>query len=306
MKSWSASAPANIALIKYMGKSDAANRPTNGSLSFTLDNLISEVTITEAAQTSGVGRNNLELSAKGREKFLNHFEFLKKHWGLSGHYEIASGNSFPSDCGLASSASSFAALTKATYALAKERGSQNTDLSLEGLALLSRQGSGSSCRSFFSPWALWQGDSVRGLKMPGADWVHHVVVVSRSVKTVSSSEAHQRVRTSLNFSGRVQRADQRLEALIRFLENEQWQEIVEICWQEFWDMHALFETSAPPFGYLSAKSLEVLEWARREFSNFGDGPIVTMDAGPNVHFLFRSDQRESELRLKEAFGHAVL
>lgn len=35
-----ASAPSNIALIKYMGKTDAvSNKPTNVSISYTLDEL---------------------------------------------------------------------------------------------------------------------------------------------------------------------------------------------------------------------------------------------------------------------------
>jgi diphosphomevalonate decarboxylase len=306
MRAWSASAPSNIALIKYMGKSGDANRPTNGSLSFTLEHLTSEVQISEASSTRWVPLTDLKLSEIGQSKFLRHFEFLKRHWGIDGNYQIASGNSFPSDCGLASSASSFAALTKATYGLAKERGQYNVDLSLEALAMLSRQGSGSSCRSFFSPWALWQGDIVRGLSLPSEGWIHHVAVVSRTAKQVSSSDAHVRVRTSKNFEGRPRRAEERLQALVNFLTDQQWQEIVEICWQEFWDMHSLFETSSPPFGYLNEGSLRVLEWARSEFLNQGDGPIVTMDAGPNVHFLFRPDQKESVQRLKGQFGDMVL
>ncbi|MFI4963246.1 MAG: diphosphomevalonate decarboxylase, partial [Legionellales bacterium] len=41
---WLARAPANIALIKYMGKKDGnSNLPDNASLSFTLNNLLSTV-----------------------------------------------------------------------------------------------------------------------------------------------------------------------------------------------------------------------------------------------------------------------
>ena len=43
---WFAEAPSNIALIKYMGK-DTGNIPSNSSLSFTLDKLISRVEISE-------------------------------------------------------------------------------------------------------------------------------------------------------------------------------------------------------------------------------------------------------------------
>lgn len=40
---WLAHAPANIALIKYMGKKDNANTPDNPSLSYTLNELKSTV-----------------------------------------------------------------------------------------------------------------------------------------------------------------------------------------------------------------------------------------------------------------------
>lgn len=52
---------------------------------------------------------------KGQEKFLKFFALLKKEFKLSGFYQIESTNNFPSDCGLASSASSFAALTQCAH-----------------------------------------------------------------------------------------------------------------------------------------------------------------------------------------------
>jgi len=130
------SAPSNIALIKYMGKTDSTNnRPTNSSLSFTLDNLRTFVEITpldsERDQWEALAGEDLlpvELSEKGRARFLAHFAFLKLEWGLEGHYQIRSASNFPSDCGLASSASSFAALTLATARLAEEKGREVPDV----------------------------------------------------------------------------------------------------------------------------------------------------------------------------------
>ena len=55
-------------------------------------------------------------------------------------------------------------------------------------------------------------------------------------------------------------------------------------------MHALFETSQPPFGYINGKSVDLLQIARTFWQAQNDGPLVTMDAGPNVHFLWRPDQ----------------
>ena len=55
-------------------------------------------------------------------------------------------------------------------------------------------------------------------------------------------------------------------------------------------MHRLFETSTPAFSYMTEGSKEVLNYCEQQFKKFQDGPIVTMDAGANVHLLFRPDQ----------------
>ena len=58
-------------------------------------------------------------------------------------------------------------------------------------------------------------------------------------------------------------------------------------------MHALFETSNPAFGYMRSGSLDVLNFVREQvWGKLGDGPLVTMDAGANVHLLYREDQAD--------------
>ena len=119
---------------------------------------------------------------------------------------------------------------------------------------------------------------------------HACVIVEDAVKTVSSSEAHVRVTTSALYRGRPERATERLETLTHALRVGDWHQAYEICWAEFWDMHALFETSRPSFGYMTAETFRVLARMREAWTREGDGPLVTMDAGPNVHLLLRPDQ----------------
>jgi diphosphomevalonate decarboxylase len=308
-ESWRAQAPSNIALIKYMGKKpDEFNRPLNASLSWTLPHLVSTVEITQARNgISWQPLGDARFSAAAQNKFLAHFAFLKDHWRIAGEFCIASGNEFPSDCGLASSASSFAALTLATYKLALSQGLPQ--LEQNELAALSRRGSGSSCRSFFPHFALWQGETVEPLEIAGVDLHHRVVIVSQAVKKVSSSEAHRRVLTSALFAGRAFRAEMRLEQLIQALRAGVWSDAFDLCWAEFCDMHALFETSAPPFGYITDGTVRVLRAVREQFALSGDGPLVTLDAGPNVHCLFRSReqmQRYKPLLLKAGGPDAII
>jgi mevalonate pyrophosphate decarboxylase len=360
--------PSNIALIKYMGKSDQnQNLATNGSYSLTLPYLKTRVRCTALfegtedvwSSLEGEGLLPLVLTQKGQERFLKFWKELKTFFGIEGFFLIQSANTFPSDCGIASSSSSFAALTFAAYLTkmmepqrqgaqykdthnqrahdqdahnhgASNQGTCNQDsqgtqwlssLSLSVtfrgvetpplwgvsteesqnqilllLAQLSRRGSGSSCRSFFSKGAYWKQDCVEQKVLPLFQQCDHVVVlVEDSKKQVSSSQAHERVRKSLLFEGRAVRAEQRLESLLR--EDLTWAELFELCWAEFWDMHVLFETASPPFGYMTEKSLAVLNFVRTFWLELGRGPIVTMDAGANIHFIFHQDQKEEKKQI---------
>lgn len=305
-KKWMARASSNIALIKYMGKLDTAtgesgNKPTNSSLSYTLPHLSSFVVLEPSSLKAvdswapltsheGLRFEALELSEKGRTRFLDHLANVKSMFGVRDSFLVRSVNDFPSDCGLASSASSFAALTMAAVEACADI-SGKARPSVYEAAEISRRGSGSSCRSFFAPWSQWGAEGAREVSdLPQTDLVHQVVVVNDSVKAVSSSLAHRRVATSDLFRGRPERAEERVHDFTRALRDNQWAQAFEIAWAEFWDMHALFETSRPSFGYMTAGSLDVLRTVRSAtWDEKGDGPLVTMDAGPNVHLLYRND-----------------
>lgn len=309
-----ASAPSNIALIKYMGKiSTLGNQPTNSSLSWTIEDLRSFVRVTlkedlkedQWRPLEGAQFAPLEMSEKSIERFLKHFQSLKAKFGIQQNFLIESANNFPSDCGLASSASSFAALT---LAATEAFGRLNDDvryLSTLEKAELSRLGSGSSCRSFFGPWSLWFSEGVRPLEFPIHHLLHQVLVVENDKKQVSSSEAHKRVVSSELFKGRPERAEIRLAELMQALSNiekpESWRRAYEIVWDEFWDMHRLFETSQPPFKYMLPKTMEALNYLSELWKREGDGPLVTMDAGANIHLLYRPDQSELRERLRDHF-----
>lgn len=299
---WWAEAGANIALIKYMGKTEG-NVPTNASLSYLLPHLKSEVEIlpgSSADRWESLGGFKLE----GREidKFMGFFSRLKEVMDLRGYYIVRSRNSFPKGTGLASSASSFAALTMAAGEVARSQNGRAW--SQEALAQISRLGSGSSCRSFFGPWAVWDKESVRPAALAVENLVHQAIVLEEAKKEVSSSEAHQRVQTSLNFEGRVDRAETRLRILTEALSSGEWETAFRVTWAEFWDMHSLFETSARPFGYMTPQSCELLQELMGVWRTKGDGPLVTMDAGPNIHLLYREDQIEMAQQLRrDIFSH---
>jgi len=297
---WLGTKPSNIALIKYMGKRDIAfNKPSNASFSWTLPHLKTQVTLTisdKPLDTWSPLQTDFpfEMSSTGLQKYLNHLNRIKELFSVKKFFEVKSGNNFPADCGIASSASSFAALTEAACAACAEiSGEEN--LSLLDQAKLSALGSGSSCRSFLPNWVCWDGEEIRPVSTAYDELLHMVVIVASGAKKISSSQAHKRVSSSLLFEGRTHRAEQRLGDFIKNANRKGWMQLYEIAWAEFWDMHALFETSTPSFGYFEPQTLTILNLARDFWFSQGDGPLVTMDAGPNVHLLWREDQRNQAL-----------
>ncbi len=318
------SAPSNIALIKYMGKQLSqtgviTNTPTNPSLSYTLESLRTYVSL-QSIQDEKSDRWNrmakeevsipgssyfssLELSEKSIQKFLKHLTYLKSEFQIEEVFEVRSANTFPSDAGLASSASSFAALTKcffewmqaqAPHKIEQKAKHLGGDVTLvDWMSSLSRLGSGSSCRSFYTPWSVWDETGAHGFQSLYQKLDHLALVVSAEKKEVSSSQAHVMVLESPHFQGRVERAKNRMTRLCDLLQNsdlESWRESYQICWDEFHDMHDLFHTCPKPFRYMTSLSDQALTHIEKMWVATGDGPLVTMDAGPNIHFLFRPDQ----------------
>lgn len=305
---WLAQAPANIALIKYMGKSDEnSNLPANSSLSYTLNNLQSTVKLEVYPGNKDIweplnipGSSAFSLSKDGQKRFIEHLVRIKSYFGYEGNFLIQSSNNFPHSSGLASSASSFAALTKAAC-LAMSDLTHKTILSIDEQAQLSRMGSGSSCRSFYSPWALWKKDEVTNVDLSYKKLLHQVVIISNLEKEVSSSEAHKRVKTSVLYSSRNQRAEENLKILLNAFVAKDWKSAYEICWREFQDMHHLFSSCDKPFTYITKDSLTVLNLLQDLWQRNGDGPIVTMDAGPNIHLLYRPDQADLARQFKSDY-----
>ena len=300
---WRAVAPANLALIKYMGKLEGLkkNQALNSSLSYTLNHLQSQVELKEDDKDSCVSFSKesdfyTPLSLSQKKRFLDFFCMAKKHVSMPGNYKIFSGNNFPESAGAASSSSSFAALILAIEARLNDL---NIFPQKSHLISISRQGSGSSCRSFFTPWALWQESSVKAIDLPYKNLIHQLVLVDSSQKKVSSSEAHKRVKTSPLFIKRPERAEKRLTQLIHALKNQDWAGSFLIVCEEFEDMHALFETSQPAFSYQTQESKRVLAFIKDIWKSQNDGPLMTMDAGPNIHLLYRQDQKELSEKIQQ-------
>ena len=305
---WQAEAPSNIALIKYAGKKNKDNIPLNSSLSYTLEHFTTSVLIEPLKE--GVEdqwaplQKEFKLSALAQERFLIFFKFLKKTFKIPGFYLIKSGNNFLTSAGAASSASSFSALTTVAHRLALDLSLDRENVKsfdLFKLSALSRKGSGSSCRSFFKPWALWENEGAKPLRLPFLHLKHQLIVCFAGPKNISSSKGHELIVTSPFFKGRADRARGRLFCLLKALKEKNWPACFDIVWEEFQDLHKMYETARPSAVYRTEGSFKVLNWLKNFWKKNKDGPLVTMDAGSSVHLLYRPDQEKTAEKIKTHF-----
>ena len=312
-------APSNIALIKYMGKTDAVlNLPENPSLSLTLNALCTwaEIAIESSTQRemSWIPELPLQASKGGRgsvphldpaaaSRVVRHMERvqawiedaypqmgLELHPTANAKFTLKTANTFPASSGIASSASSFAAITTvlaaanaqdyATFEIAWN------DLTFRRkLAQLSRQGSGSSCRSFEGPWVLWEKDQAAVVEAPHTPKLaHFVILISKEKKKTSSSAAHSLIRTSPLWEGRVARVEKRKILSLAAIAQGDLTALAKIAWNEAWEMHSLFHTCSEPFSYWQPGTIDALHWFALKMQE-ASPPIVTLDAGPNVHVM---------------------
>ena len=288
-----ATAPSNIALIKYMGKScDKENVADNVSLSFTLKDKLAKVElyVSDSWSWYSLDESGMRLSLDSFEQ-TKYIEFAKKvsqQLGLKNCFLIKSGCNFPVSCGIASSAASFAALTSCLVNAASFL-IKGFKINFDSIVDISKHGSGSSVRSFLNEWVMWDL-GIQNIDNNFKDCRHKVVTVCSAKKEISSSNAHKLVKTSLLYDNRNKRALCRFNIIKEALVKRDWRVVFEQSWREFWDMHSLFHTADPFFSYIKPDTLYVLDEVRLFWQKNKDGPVVTLDAGANVHFIYRSDQ----------------
>ncbi len=300
-------AHSNIALIKYWGKKDSKLFiPWNSSISITLDKLytVTEVEFSPDFKEDEIIVNGKKLEGEKKEKVVRHLNLIRKMADTELKAKVISENNFPSGAGLASSASAFAALTiAATSALGLE-------LSKKELSIISRQGSGSSCRSIYGGFVEWRTgntseESYAEQIAPKDHWdVRDVIaIVQEEEKKVSSRAGmEQTVKTCPFFMKRIEEVEKYLPKLRKAILDKDFKILGEITEFDCLSMHATMITTKPMLLYWSPETVriikEVISW-REE----GMEAYFTIDAGPNVHVITLPEYaKEVEKRLREIQG----
>ena len=274
-----ARAQPNIALIKYWGKRDSErNLPAVGSISITLDDLYTEMCVdldSDLDQLSVNGEDNPHLLPRVAA-------CLDTVLGVDRpRARVSSDSNFPLAAGLASSASSFAALVVAASAAA---GLTRTTAELAGLA---GRASGSAARSLYGGFVELRNDAdhiVVNSILDREAWPLRVVaaVTEPGAKPIGSSEAMEISRRSSPFYSRwVEEQPMDLATARDAIAVRDFGKLASVAEHNCLKMHSVMWASRPPVVYWNSATLDCLH-AVRELKSGGVAVFFTIDAGPQV------------------------
>lgn len=295
-------APSNIALCKYWGKRDTIlNLPVTDSLSVSLGKWGTTTSIRISGEKEDRVIFNgrvLDKNSEFASKVLSFSNLLKPDPGIS--IEIRTENNIPTAAGSASSASGFAALTKALDAFF------GYDLEEKELSLIAGLGSGSASRSIYSGFvrrnrgSAEDGTDSFSVKLPYI-WKElrvGLVDITEDKKSVSSREGMEHtVKTSLLYRSWPDQAERDLSLILEGIKKKDFETLGRRAENNSMAMHACMLASDPPLLYWEPETVKTI---KKVFSLRKEGmPLyLTMDAGANVKLLF---EKETEEDVKENF-----
>ena len=302
-------ANANIALVKYWGKRDKELiLPQNGNISMTCDGMTTTTTVefSDKYKEHTVIINDEEFQ-KDEKDIHGHLDRIGKLAGIKQKARVVSESNFPVAAGLASSASGFAALTVAATAAA------GLKLSPKELSTLTRQGSGSACRSVFGGFVEWyRGEMSDGLdsyaesivdKNYWPDFRMIITIVQKSKKPVTSRAGMaQTVETCPYYEGWLKTVTDDLKSVKEGIKERDFEKVAQAAEHNCLKMHALMITTKPAIIYWIPATMEIIQsvirWREESLECY-----FTIDAGPNVKVLcLEKDEKEINKKLLNLEG----
>lgn len=279
----------NVALVKYWGKRDARlNLPSVGSISVTLDGLWTEVRVRESeADGDTYWVNGQPVIGEAAAQLFQNLEVLRAELGLGVRFCVEATSNFPVASGLASSASTGAALTVAVAAFCTR------ELSARELSILARRGSGSAARSIFGGFVEWHSGTASDgsdsfaeqLASPEA-WPLGIVVAitDRQPKAVGSRAGMRHAQTSPFFAAWVTTQDADLAAARQAIAQRDLEHLGTVAEHNCLKMHGVALTAQPSLLYWKPGTLAAMDTVRG-LRRRGILAYFTIDAGPQVKVL---------------------
>lgn len=289
-------APANIALCKYWGKRDTElNLPWNSSLSISLLNrgANTKISLSNKDHDEIIFNNNLVPNDFGFHKRIVEFLDLIRP-NMHCFLKIDNTLNIPLATGLASSACSFAALSKGLNKFF------NWGLSENSLSIIARLGSGSACRSLWNGFVEWQ----MGIREDGMDsfgyclnqeWNNFrvgLLILSHEQKTISSRQAMQKtIETAKNYSSWVENSKEDFAIIKNCIINKHFLELGKTVEENSIAMHMLMSSCNPPINFTHEATIKAIDKIRL-LRKAGLEVFYTQDAGPNLILLFLDNQSQ--------------
>jgi diphosphomevalonate decarboxylase len=311
----SAIAHSNIALVKYWGRSQDhdpdLNIPSNDSVSMTKHGLAHDIhlqthttiDLSDNYAKDTVNLNGEVLIGRSMDRILRVVDSLRKYANVDLKFRIVSKNDFPTQAGLASSSSGFAALAIAT---AK---ALDIDFTKEEISKYARLGSGSAARSIHGGFVYWnKGNSHEtsfAQQICGANQFNMnavIAIVHEGKKEVTSDVGHKLAYTSPFNAARIEKSEEQAREIKKAILDDDFTKVGEIAEENCKYMHAVMMTSTPPLFYWNPDTLRLIKSTQKMRRN-GLDCYFTIDAGPNVHYFCRpEDALEAQKMLEKIDG----
>jgi diphosphomevalonate decarboxylase len=308
----SAIAHSNIALIKYWGRSrdhdPNMNIPSNDSVSMTKHGLADDIHLqthttidfSEKYQEDTANLDGAALTGRNMDRILRVVDPLREYAGVDAKFRMMSSNDFPTQAGLASSSSGFAALAIATV------NALNIDFTKEEISKYARLGSGSAARSIHGGFVYWnKGNShdtsfAQQICGPNEFDINAVIaIVHEGKKEVTSDIGHKSAYTSPFDAVRIRKSEEQAKEIKKAILDDDFTKVGEIAEENCKYMHAVMMTSTPPLFYWNPDTLRLIK-STQQMRREGLECYFTIDAGPNVHYFCRSeDTYELQKMLEE-------
>lgn len=298
-------APSNIAFTKYWGKHidpvlEKGRVPRNGSISMTLDSLLTTTTVEFDGQYN---RDefvlNGEVEEREESRVVQYLDLIRAEAKIDLYARVVSSNTFPKGTGLSSSASGFAAL-----ALAGSKAA-GLDLNERALSILARKGSGSASRSIPSGFVEWhaadssEGSFAETIFQPD-HWsiVDVVAVVNEGRKAVSTTQGMQSTKDNPFIDVRIARMQEKNRWLKEILADKDFAAFGDLIEHEALELHAMM--LAAGLIYLQPESLRLILKVQREWRPSGIAAFCTVNTGQDVHIICEEkDVSAVQAKLKE-------
>jgi diphosphomevalonate decarboxylase len=304
-----ARADSNVALAKYWGKRDERlNLPHTGSLSVAMAGLTTTaaVSLRRGDVSDRIIMNGEPADAREGGRVTAFLDLVRERAERRDRLDVDVQTNFPVAAGIASSASTFAALTVAAAALL---GLALSEAELSGLA---RRGSGSAARSVPGGYVEWLrgyahygGDSIAVQVAPASHWPLGIVVAvtDEGPKDVGSREGMARAaQESPFFAPWLATHDADLSIIRRGVLARDLSAVGTAAEHNCLKMHAVSMTVSEGLIYWNPATVAVIDRVRRLRAE-GVQAYFTIDAGPQVKVICpRADRDAVAGKLEQVAG----